>query len=305
MGTRASAAPWRFTSTSLALVLFAGCASSRPAPSPELTRSEVLDAEQRWWRAVSRGDVDHAVVRVSRDTVFETPDGAQVRGRVALGERLRRDLRDHLEVLGTPEHVHVDSPELVVVTGTGQWTATSPEQSGPTTVRYIDTWRWTGSSWRLASVAAAPVSENPAGTALVRQVLAAWSSGDWASLQPLLAPGYRARSTKSGEGSELRQRFDSFHRAWTSAHFEIEEQFAVGERIVTRIAATLTEAGTGRIAHYSGLDVSRVVDGQLTEHWDSWEEVRAGEKPAGSGPPSAAPEPLRPARTTGTSVAVE
>jgi hypothetical protein len=107
-------------------------------------------------------------------------------------------------------------------------------------------------------------------------VLAAWSSGDWAGLQPLLAPGYRARSAGTGsESSELRRRFESFHRNWSSARFDIEEQFAVGERIVTRIAATLTEAGTGRTVRYSGLDVSRVVDGQLTDHWDSWEVAGA------------------------------
>jgi len=316
VGIRSTAAPRTLASTGLAL-LVAACASTRPPASPDLARSEVLDAEQRWWRAVSQGDVDHALIRFSNDTIFETPDGAQVRGRVALGERLRRD-RDHLEVLGTPEHVHVDSPELVVVTGTGQWTATSSEQGGPTTVRYIDTWRWTGSAWRLASVAAAPVSESSAGTALVRQVLAAWSSGDWAGLQPLLAPGYRARSTKNVEGSDLRQRFDSFHRAWANARFDIEEQFSVGERIVTRIAATLTEAGTGRIVRYSGLDISRVVDGQLTEHWDSWEEARGqaasptpthegsgGEKPSGAGTPSEAKDSVGPTQVVGPSIATE
>jgi ketosteroid isomerase-like protein len=272
VGIRSTAAPRTLAVMGLAL-LVAACASTRPPATPDLARSEVLDAEQRWWHAISRGDMGHALVRFSSETVFEAPDGSQVRGPIALGERLRRDFRGHLDVLGTPEHVHVDSPELVVVTGTGRWNATSPEQSSPTTVRYIDTWRWTGSAWRLSSVAAAPVTDSTAGNALVRKVLAAWSSGDWATLQPLLAPGYRARSAKAGEGSDLRQRFDSFHRAWTNARFDIEEQFAVGERIVTRIAATLTEAGTGRIVHYSGLDVSHVVDGQLTDHWDSWEEA--------------------------------
>jgi predicted SnoaL-like aldol condensation-catalyzing enzyme/ketosteroid isomerase-like protein len=300
------------------VVLVSGCASTRNAASPEVARSEVLDAEQRWWRAVSRGDVDHAVVRISSDAVFEPPDGTQVRGRLELGERLRRDGRNRIEVLGTPEHVHVDSPELVVVTGTGQWTGTASDPRGPTPIRYIDTWRWNGSAWRLVSAATGAVSDSPAETALVRQVLAAWSSGNWNELQPLLAPGYRARSASGGEGSELRRRFESFHRSWTHARFDIEEQFAVGERIVTRIAATLTEAGTGRTVHYSGLDVSRVVEGRLTDHWDSWEEVRgqaaspappqespAREKPGGDGTPSAAREPGRSAPVPGTSVAAE
>ena len=318
MRTRAFAAPWSVASTSLALALCVSCASTRSVPSPELTRSEVLEAEQRWWRAVSRGDVDHAVARFSSDTIFETPDGSQLRGRVALGERLRRDGRDRIEVLGTPEHVHVDSPELVVVTGTGRWTPTASAERGATPIRYIDTWRWNGSGWRLVSAAAAPESESSASTALVRKVLAAWSSGDWNGLQPLLAPGYRARSASSTEGSELRRRFESFHRSWSSARFDIEEQFAVGERIVTRIAATLTDAGTGKTVRYSGLDVSRVVDGQLTDHWDSWEEapgrpaapapVREGvdDKPPGPTPPAAtAPPPAAPGPVAGTSVAAE
>jgi ketosteroid isomerase-like protein len=280
----------------------AACASTRPAASPEVARGEVLDAEHRWWRAVSRGDVDHALTKFSSDTIFETPDGAQLRGRVALGERLRRDGRDRIEVLGTPEHVHVDSPELVVVTGTGQWTGVASDPGAPTTIRYIDTWRWTGSSWRLVSAATGPVSESSAGTALVQQVLAAWSTGDWAGLQPLLAPGYRAKSAGGGEGSELRRRFESFHRNWARARFDIEEQFAVGERIVTRIAATLTEAGTGRILRYAGLDVSRVVDGQLTDHWTAGRssadrrllQRRRTRAPRATSRPAPALRPLRP-----------
>ena len=320
MGMRSSAAPWRLAS--IAVALLSACASTRQAASPEVTRSEVLDAEQRWWRAVSRGDVDHALNKFSSDTIFETPDGERLRGRVALGEHLRRDGRDRIEVLGVPEHVHVDSPELVLVTGTGQWTPTGSDAHGPTTIRYIDTWRWTGSGWRLVSAATGPVTESSAGTALVRQVLAAWSTGDWAGLQPLLAPGYRARSAGS-EGSELRRRFDTFHRNWTRARFDIEEQFAVGERIVTRIAATLTEAGTGKTLRYSGLDVSRVVDGQLTDHWDSWEELRGlpappepvddgsrGATPAAPSAPTAAADPAQAVpgsaeHTTATAVPAE
>ncbi len=295
MGVRSFAAPSRPASIAVGLLLSA-CASTRAPASPELARTEVLDAEQRWWGAVSRGDVDHALTKFSSDTIFETPDGAMVRGRVALGQHLRRDGRDRLEVLGTPEHVHVDSPELVVVTGTGQWTTTTDEARGPTTIRYIDTWRWNGSAWRLVSAATGLVTESSAGTALVRQVLAAWSTGDWAGLQPLLAPGYRAKSGRNGEGSELRRRFETFHKTWTHARFDIEEQFAVGERIVTRISATLTEAGTGKTLRYSGLDVSRVVDGQLTDHWDSWEEMRG--QPAPPAPAAPADEGVTPAGTS-------
>lgn len=299
MDARNPAAPWRFVSTGVVLGLALGCASGSSAPSPDVARTNVLDAERRWWRAVSTGDVDRALSRFSEDTVFEAPDGSQVRGRVALGTRLRRDLRDRIEVLGNPEHVHVDSPELVVVTGSGRWTDAAAEDRGPTPVRYIDTWRWTGSSWRLVSSAASPQAESSASTALVRQVLAAWSSGDWAGLQPLLAPGYRARSNEgTGDGGELRRRFRSFHRSWAKARFDIVEQFTVGERIVTRLTATLTEAGTGRTVRYAGLDVSRVVDGQLTDHWDSWEPL-SGQPSPPSTPPSSGS--ATPAPTPGSS----
>ena len=277
----------------LVLGLLAGCASTRPAPTPDAVRSEVVEAERGWWHAVSRGDVDRALSRFSQDTVFEAPDGSQVRGRVGLGERLRRDQRDRIAVLGVPEHVHIDSPELVVVTGTGQWTESEPDGPRVTTVRYVDTWRWTGASWRLVSAVASPAQEDAASTALVREVLGAWSRGDWASLQPLLAPGFHARSKDGGgHGGELRRRFDAFHRLWTAARFDIEEQFSVGERIVTRLQATLTEAGTGRTVRYAGLDISRVVDGHLADHWDSWEElsaVGAPQRPTPEAPAQGAP----------------
>jgi ketosteroid isomerase-like protein len=289
----------RLFSTGIVLGLALGCASTSSAPSPDVARTNVLDAERRWWRAVSTGDVDRALSRFSEDTIFEAPDGSQVRGRVALGTRLRRDLRDRIEVLGNPEHVHVDSPELVVVTGSGRWTDVAAQDRGPTPVRYIDTWRWTGSSWRLVSSAASPQAESSTSTALVRQVLAAWSSGDWAGLQPLLAPGYRARSNEgTGDGGELRRRFRSFHRSWAKARFDIVEQFTVGERIVTRLTATLTEAGTGRTLRYAGLDVSRVVDGQLTDHWDSWEPLSGPPLPSAT-PPGSDTETPAPAPASG------
>ena len=153
-----------------------------------------------------------------------------------------------------------------------------PRRTGSRSSALPSTRIWTppnGSAWRLVSSAASPSSDSSAPTALVRQVLAAWSNGDWAGLQALLAPGYRATSeSPSAEGDELRRRFESFHRTWTEARFDIDEQFGVGERTVTRFTATLTEAGTGRTVRHSVLDISRVVDGQLAHHWDSWEEVR-------------------------------
>ncbi len=269
------AAARRLGPAGLVLGLATACATAS-TPSAGLARSEVLDAEQRFWRAVSRGDVDHAVRRVSEDAVFDAPDGSQVRGRIALGERLRRDAPDRLEVLGVPEHVHVGSPELVVVTGSVRWTGTPPEGHPSGALRYVDTWRWAGSGWRLVSASASPPLGAAEGGEVVRRVLDAWSGGDWRGVQALLAPGYRARSDSGlQDGGELRRRFDAFHRAWARARFEVEEQFATGERIVTRITATLTEAGTGRTVRWDGIDISRVVDGQLVDHWESWEPLPA------------------------------
>ena len=67
---------------------------------------------------------------------------------------------------------------------------------------------------------------------------------------------------------------------------------------------------------YSGLDVSRVVDGQLTDHWDSWEETRGQqappveegahrEKPGPTVVPSPGAQSARAASMSGTSIAVE
>lgn len=282
-------------STWLLLGLWAGCATTRSAES---ARGEVLDADRRFWAAVSRGDVDHAVSRFGENAVIEAPDGSLVRGRVALGERVRRDAPERLEVLGLPEHAHVDSPDLVVVTGTAQWTPAAPAAPTSSTVRYLSTWRWTGTGWRLVSADASPPAADSGGSEVVRRVLDAWTSGNWASLQPLLAPGYRARASGGREeGADLRQRFDTFHRTWAKARFDIEEQFATGDRIVTRISATLTENGTGRTLRYSGLDVSRVVDGLVTDHWDVWEPLPSETTPPTGAGKAPAEQPERTERS--------
>ena len=273
MSAPISAAARRLVGCGLTLALSAGCATTGADRSASAARSEVLDAERRFWRAVSRGEVDHALSRFTDQTLLQAPDGTVVQGRVALGERLRRDSAAPLQVLGLPGYAQVDSPDLVVVTGALEWTgATPPPRRG---THYVDTWRWTDAGWRLVSADASPPDGGTEGIDVVKRVLTAWSSGDWDAVQPLLAPGYRARSTSLGaEGADLRQRFDSFHRTWSAARLDIDEQFATGERVVTRLTATLTDARTGRVLRFSGLDVSRVVDGRITEHWDSWDDGR-------------------------------
>ncbi len=50
--------------------------------------------------------------------------------------------------------------------------------------------------------------------------------------------------------------------------------------VVTRSTAILIEAGTGRTVRHAVIHISRMVDGQIAEQWETWEPITA---PGGGG----------------------
>ena len=74
--------------------------------------------------------------------------------------------------------------------------------------------------------------------------------------------------------SDLKAWLLSLHDAFPDYHVTIEDTIAEGEKVFVRGTATGTHRGafhgiepTGRGVHYAMMDVLRVVDGRIVEHW--------------------------------------
>jgi steroid delta-isomerase-like uncharacterized protein len=114
--------------------------------------------------------------------------------------------------------------------------------------------------------------------AVIRQYLEeAWNQKNLGILDQLTASNY-ARYI-SGQASPLdregqKQRIASFHQGLPDVHLTLEDLVAEGDRVVFRITLHGTHTGTlmgvpptGRQVTISAIDIARLADGKIVEHW--------------------------------------
>lgn len=104
-----------------------------------------------------------------------------------------------------------------------------------------------------------------------------WNDGDLAGSGAYLAPGYLRHTGPGTEPLDVegqRRRLQSFRDAFPDVRLEIEQMVAEGDLVAFRFTMTGTHRGpfqgiapTGRRITVPGLDLVRLRDGLLTEHW--------------------------------------
>jgi steroid delta-isomerase-like uncharacterized protein len=72
----------------------------------------------------------------------------------------------------------------------------------------------------------------------------------------------------------VKQYFEMMHNAFPDLHFQIDDIFAVGDKVVARITVHGTQQGefmgmepTGKKIAVKGIDIVRFENGKLVEHW--------------------------------------
>jgi predicted ester cyclase len=98
------------------------------------------------------------------------------------------------------------------------------------------------------------------------------------SFAELLHPEVVDRSRPPGiaEGAEgVRQQFEAFRAAFPDFHAVIHDQIAEGDKVVTRKVFHGTHRGellgiapTGREVQIEVIDIVRIEDGKIVEHWN-------------------------------------
>ena len=92
----------------------------------------------------------------------------------------------------------------------------------------------------------------------------------------LVSPGYQEHDPLPGQGSGREGAVDRFSMITTALapHFTIEDLIAEDDLVVVRWTNAGTHVGafagippTGRTFTIAGIDIYRVTDGQLCEHW--------------------------------------
>ncbi|MGE0057735.1 MAG: ester cyclase [Dehalococcoidia bacterium] len=118
---------------------------------------------------------------------------------------------------------------------------------------------------------------NEAGIELVRRLWdEGWNGGNVAVVDDVVAEDAVAHGKT---GRQAWKDAIAFYRGmFPDLHYAVDEIFGADSRVVVRWTATATDTvglmgmpPTGKQASVTGINVYRVADGRLAEHWDEWD----------------------------------
>lgn len=119
-----------------------------------------------------------------------------------------------------------------------------------------------------------------------RVLLEIWSQGNLALVDELYADDYVDHVSKGPEPAEvhgpsgLKEAVALFRSAFPDLQYQVDDELAEGDLVMTRFTARGTHLGpflgaepTGRAIGYTGIDVNRIVDGRITESWVQYDAL--------------------------------
>ncbi len=78
----------------------------------------------------------------------------------------------------------------------------------------------------------------------------------------------------------VKQYFSSLHAAFPDVQMDVEDMIAEGDKVVARVSVSGTHRGefmgiapTGNRVTIAGIDILRVADGKIVEHWGKFDDL--------------------------------
>ncbi len=102
-----------------------------------------------------------------------------------------------------------------------------------------------------------------------------WNNGNLAAIDELFAPDFVEHQAGIAPGRDgVKGSIRALRTAFPDLRLEVEDVIADGDRVWLRLRATGTHEGpfmglpgSGRLIDITVIDIARVVDGRLVEHW--------------------------------------
>jgi steroid delta-isomerase-like uncharacterized protein len=121
--------------------------------------------------------------------------------------------------------------------------------------------------------------------AAVKRFFEAWNARDLDAFDEIIAPDAvnhdpqnPFRETRGPEGAK--RYAGMYHSAYSDGHFEVHEQIAEGDFVVTRWTGKGTNDGelmgmaaTGKSVEVAGITIDRLATGKIAETWSCWDTL--------------------------------
>ena len=119
--------------------------------------------------------------------------------------------------------------------------------------------------------------------AIVRRAYDAINQNDLDALDEMVDSDITDHDPAPGQGPGLegvKHYFSSLHTAFPDVHMDVEDMIAEGEKVVARVSVSGTHQGeflgiapTGNQVAIKGIDILRIVDGKVVEHWGKFDDL--------------------------------
>jgi steroid delta-isomerase-like uncharacterized protein len=121
--------------------------------------------------------------------------------------------------------------------------------------------------------------------ATARRFYDAWTAGDLGVFDEIITPDARDHDTQNPHGGEVgpdvaKQTAELYRAAFPDTRFEVEQQLADGDYVITRWVATGTNDGelmgmpaTGKTVRITGISIDRFEGDKIAESWANWDTL--------------------------------
>ncbi len=112
-----------------------------------------------------------------------------------------------------------------------------------------------------------------------------WNQGRLETIRELMAPDAigvgqgGAEAAIHGPG-EFQAFVERLRGAFPDIHVTVEDAFGADDKVAVRWSAAMTHQGSdlgipasGKSVHITGISIVRLVDGQIVEGWDNWDQL--------------------------------
>ena len=112
-----------------------------------------------------------------------------------------------------------------------------------------------------------------------------WNENRIQTVYDLLAPNAVGRGQTGSQGvihgpEDFVPFVKQIRAAFPEIHIEVEDAFGSGDMVVARWSATMKHSGgglgmpaTGKSVRIPGTSIARILDGQIIEGWDNWDQL--------------------------------
>jgi steroid delta-isomerase-like uncharacterized protein len=119
--------------------------------------------------------------------------------------------------------------------------------------------------------------------AIRRQSYEAVNQKNLDDLEEVIASDVTSHPARPGQAPGLegvKQLFSSLHAAFPDFQLNVEDMIAEGDKVVARVTGSGTHQGefmgiapTGNRVEFSAIDVARISEGKIVEHWSNSDQL--------------------------------